>query len=438
MDCCCGGGTGDHVTVKEENCVEKHLLPLCRDDYIKHPIRTKACEELASFPSSIPLYSGIHGEVVISTQPRWLSHANTSNPNNSLDSIGTQVLIPVGGGLIELFSSKMVPKDDKITEFIATQYKISVEEEAMSAQSYANEQPHQPFLDECLNNWQASHHYMNFNPRLQLVPTVSPPSTFPSLEGSSTGSNPSKEHSSTEQPIGKNSETRKPNCVVNFATKQEINFVSGFANHPIRTENLKAGQKTQRQPYQSKNLETERNRRNRIKDGLFALRALVPKISKMDKASILGDAIEHIQELQKNVDKLEGELREMTEDDCNKKNAEVVVTKLIEAPESTQIPPATKNNQSSSSFGENKQLEVSSTVEVSQIGARYFLLKLISKHKRGGFAVLMEALNSLELQVIDANVTTCNGMASNILVVEANRAEVQPNHLKASLIKLSS
>lgn len=36
-----------------------------------------------------------------------------------------------------------------------------------------------------------------------------------------------------------------------------------------------------RERNQSKNLITERNRRNRIKDGIFALRALVPKISKV-------------------------------------------------------------------------------------------------------------------------------------------------------------
>ncbi|CAK9148339.1 unnamed protein product [Ilex paraguariensis] len=292
MDCCCGGGSGDHVNVTEENCVEKHLLPLCRDGYIKHPIRTKACEALASLPSSIPVYSGIHSEVVISTQPRWLSHAKTSNPNHSQDSIGTQVLIPVGGGLIELFSSKMVPVNHNFTDFIATQYKTN-------DNIYA-------FLDEFYN------------------------------------------------------------------ILQDV----GFANHPVRTENLKL---------------------------------------QMDEASILGGAIEYIQELQNDVNTLQDELRE--------------------APESTQIPPAAKDNPSSSTLGANKQLEVSSTVEVSQIGARSFLLKIINKHKRGGFAMLMEALKLLELQVIDANVATYNGMVSNVLTIEANGAEVQPDALLTLVTK---
>lgn len=40
--------------------------------------------------------------------------------------------------------------------------------------------------------------------------------------------------------------------------------------------------RSERDDYKSKNLVTERNRRTRIKTGLFALRALVPKISKVN------------------------------------------------------------------------------------------------------------------------------------------------------------
>lgn len=58
MGCCCGGGYEyDCVNVKEEEG-EPHSAKLCRDVFLKHPIRTKACEALAQLPSSMPLYSG--------------------------------------------------------------------------------------------------------------------------------------------------------------------------------------------------------------------------------------------------------------------------------------------------------------------------------------------------------------------------------------------
>lgn len=59
----------------------------------------------------------------------------------------------------------------------------------------------------------------------------------------------------------------------------------------------------------SKNLHSERKRRKKLNDTLYTLRSVVPKISKMDKQSIVGDAISHVLDLQKKIQEIEGEIK---------------------------------------------------------------------------------------------------------------------------------
>ncbi|CAA0839673.1 Transcription factor bHLH93 [Striga hermonthica] len=68
----------------------------------------------------------------------------------------------------------------------------------------------------------------------------------------------------------------------------------------------------------SKNLMAERRRRKRLNDRLSMLRSIVPKISKMDRTSILGDTIDYVKELLDKIQKARDEV--LDEDTKNQIN----------------------------------------------------------------------------------------------------------------------
>ncbi|KAF5754055.1 putative transcription factor bHLH family [Helianthus annuus] len=362
IGCCCNGSRGVCRNVKEEiDATKVHLSPLCRDTYVKHSVNTNACLKLANIPSHLPLYSGIHGEVALSAQPAW-SH----------DETGTQVLIPVNGGMIELYVSKQVARDEKMIETLMAKFDI-------------------------------------LSQHMEQVKTDGSPDISSPWSGNSSLVSAGSNHVSPTQSIDK-----------------PINL-SVYTISEQAKEHKNIRQKTSKGQYHAKNLVTERNRRNRIRDSLYALRALVPNISKMDKTSIVGDAIDYIEELQTNVKELQEELERLEEDDSKSHLDEIEVCK----PKKAHIHSPTKGH-SLVSTTSNRKTEVQ--VEVHQIGAKGFLLKLVCGEQRGGFRRIMETVDFLGLQVLDVNVTTCYGKVLNILKVEAKRNDFAAKSLKDSLL----
>ncbi|XP_050206116.1 transcription factor bHLH90 isoform X2 [Mercurialis annua] len=440
VGCCCSGANGNGK-VKMEN----YSAALCRDFYFKHSITTQPCLALAHYPSFLPLYSGIHGEVVTSTQSKWMiiQPDTSSHSDSSYGSVGTRVLIPVFGGLVELFAARHITEDQKIIDYITGHFNV-LKQESMVSHGYSS------FSDSCINsileqnfqNLPSPGNLLGLNPQTQIIFPLYQSNTPSSLEGSSSGSNPSNEYLSLNSHSGYLLQNEMLNqaiekSLVSGKLKNEQNLLKHKTGLFLECDNKRVGKvlhKPERDHFRSKNLVTERNRRNRIKDGLFTLRAIVPKISKMDKASILGDAIEYIGELQKEVNKLQDELKKIEEEECIVGNAELMTLKLEELHEGKKNWPPAQNNQDFSSFYEKEIFEVQ--IEVNQIGKREFLIKLFREQKRGGFGRLMDAIYSLGLQVVDANMTTFDGKVLSILKIESNMKDIQPKKLRESLLKL--
>ncbi|PIA43551.1 hypothetical protein AQUCO_01900147v1 [Aquilegia coerulea] len=524
VGCCCGGVDHNIQNGGDELLFSVSTVLSCKDVMFQHS-RTKNCDLLAQLPSSMPLDSGIHGHALISNQPRWINLSDFPNSSASdQETVGTKVLIPVFGGLVELFIAKQVSEDSQLIEFVMAQCNVQWDQEAMNTQmdGYAmndngiigNESKQFPSnvfdlktpsnlwaspasttsdnlnlpWDVSLEQIRGCNSPMNFfNGLVQQFPSTSENrlrNDIGGFEGSTesiisdrptTAFNSFVEHGFPEfvplhQSLMENSTSLHPSvdsCVTKQPSteKDSIKQESGRADSgsDCSDQNEDDDQKTVGRGgkrHHSKNLVAERKRRKKLNDRLYALRALVPKISKMDRASILGDAIEFVKELQKRVKDLQDELEEPSDENGDKNK--------ITNGDKNGISPGTKSEQDESlegiKFGITdqgtrcssngkitncmKQTEDFMTaeekprmepqVEVTQMDGKEFYLKVFCEHRPGGFVRLTEAMSSLGLEVTNVNVNTFRSLVMNVFKVERRDNEmVQPDFVRDSLLDIT-
>ncbi|XP_010526886.1 PREDICTED: transcription factor ABORTED MICROSPORES-like isoform X2 [Tarenaya hassleriana] len=172
----------------------------------------------------------------------------------------------------------------------------------------------------------------------------------------------------------------------------------------------------------------ERMRMRLLNDNLYKLRSLIPNVTKLDRKSIMLGAIDYIKKLQKEVKELQEELEKNsdTEDGSDQHR---------------------QGGGMSSVNGADNELMMKGggvfepQVELAMVkvdGSYEFSVKVICEYKPGGFTKLMEALDSLELVVINANTTRSLDLVSNVFMAERKDGEmVQVDHVKDSQLQIT-
>ncbi|KAI4344472.1 hypothetical protein L6164_011695 [Bauhinia variegata] len=171
----------------------------------------------------------------------------------------------------------------------------------------------------------------------------------------------------------------------------------------------------------SKNIVSERNRRKKLNERLFALRAVVPNISKMDKASIIKDSIEYIQHLHEQEKSIQAEIMELESGKLNKnpryefeQELPVLLRSKKKKTEQQQLYDSVSSR--------NSPIEVLE-LRVTYMGEKTVVVSLTCSKRTDTMVKLCEVFESLKLKIITANITTFSGRLLKTVFVEAEEDE---------------
>ncbi|KAG7616406.1 Transcription factor MYC4 [Arabidopsis thaliana] len=164
-------------------------------------------------------------------------------------------------------------------------------------------------------------------------------------------------------------------------------------------------------------VEAERQRREKLNQRFYSLRAVVPNVSKMDKASLLGDAISYINELKSKLQKAESDKEEL------QKQIDVMNKEAGNAKSSVK---------DRKCLNQESGVLIEMEVDVKIIGWDAMIRIQCSKRNHPG-AKFMEALKELDLEVNHASLSVVNDLMIQQATVKMGNQFFTQDQLKVAL-----
>nr|XP_017239727.1 PREDICTED: transcription factor bHLH18-like [Daucus carota subsp. sativus] len=158
----------------------------------------------------------------------------------------------------------------------------------------------------------------------------------------------------------------------------------------------------------------ERKRRERLTERFIALSAIVPGLKKLDKASVLGDAVKYLKQLQQRVELLEEQI---------KKKKKFEESPIVSQNDSSKLPAASEGYSSSCDDNSGGYPNKTTAEIEARILEKNVLIKIHCKKQKGFVSKMLSVIEQLHLTVISSNVLPFGDYAMDITVICQMHAE---------------
>ncbi|XP_042486481.1 transcription factor bHLH35-like [Macadamia integrifolia] len=227
-------------------------------------------------------------------------------------------------------------------------------------------------------------------------------------------------HSPQDQALGAQAEKMLPEQVQRQQQdeeEEEEERVEGEGESEAKKNNGNEGT--------SRNLVFERQRRKRLNQHLMTLRSLVPNITKMDKRSILIDALAYLQNVLQQIDK-EMEKHNLPNLPFASSSSGEDSSTIVEV----EAPPLQGHTQEYHHFASPPAI---SKIEADMVGDERFILKIWCTKRVGAVGLVQRAIEMLGLQVTCASVNQFDN--ANMLTTTFLRAKKKGGFTVEKLLK---